>query len=196
MEKLTLIALDLESVLVPEIWPAISNETGIKELAVTSREFPDFHQLTSRRIQILKERNFTVADIQTIVERLEPLNGALDFLNRLTDKYQVVIVSGGLDKFIEPLLKKLGRLTLFSYTLELGNPHEIAGFKALEKHDIVKSLKKPGTRVIAVGDSTLDTKMLEEADKGILFNAPGDVIAAFPQFPSLKTYKELEDEIN
>lgn len=196
MKKHTIVALDFESILVPEIWPVISSETGIKELAVTSREFPDFHELTSRRIQILKERNLKVADIQAITEKLEPLSGAPGFLNKLRKKHQVVIISGGLDKFIDPLIKKLGHSTVFSYTLELENSHEITGFKPLEKHDLVKSFKKPGIRLVAVGDSTLDIKMLEEADEGILFNAPDDVTVAFPQFPSLKTYEELEDEIN
>jgi len=196
MKKHTIVALDSESILIPEIWPVISNETGIKELAATSREFPDFHELTSRRIQILKEHNLTVADIQTIVEKLEPLSGAPEFLDKLREKYQVVIVSGTLDKFITPFLKKLGYPMVFSFFLETDNPHGIVGFKPTEKHEVIKSLKNLGFNVIGVGDSLNDIEMLKESDTSILFQASRETKAEFPELLTSESYEELETLID
>lgn len=194
MSNEAIVALDFESILVPEIWPYIAEQTGIEELRVTSREFPDFDALTERRLNILKEHRVGLSDIQSIIEMLEPLEGARAFLDDLRSKYEVVILSGGLDKFIEPLIRKIGNPPTICYALQT-NPHELAGFKPVYKKEVVRAVKSRGRRVVAVGDSYVDIEMLKEADEGILFNASENIASEYPEFSSVRSYEDLKKRI-
>jgi len=195
MKKPTIIALDLESILVPEIWPTIAKETDIKELSVTSREFPDFNELTKRRLRILRERGLVVDDIRAIVDQLHPLDGASKFLTELRGSYEATILSGGLDKFIKPLVGKLGYPFVFSYFLDVDSSGGAVDFQPLKKTDVTEAFKELGFNVVAVGDSYNDIGMLEIADVGILFNASKKLAAEYPQFPTCDTYESLRDYI-
>ena len=192
MKKPVLIALDFESILVPEIWPVIASETGIEDLKATSREFPDFHELTRRRTKILGDNNLKVAEIQAIVNKLDPLHGALEFLSDIRKEHQVIVISGGLDKFIHPFYKKLNYPTVFTYFLETNEKDEAVDFMPLEKSEVVGAFKEIGYRIIAVGDSSIDVGMLEIADLGIFFNASEKIRGEYPDFPAVNTYEELK----
>jgi len=195
MKRPTIIALDFESILVPEIWPAIAKNTGIEELRATSREFPDFNELTKRRLSILRERSLNVEDIRVIVDKLQPLEGALEFLAELRSIYEVTILSGGLDKFIKPLSGKLGYPFVFSYFLEVDGSGGVIDFQSMEKTNVINAFKELGFNVVAVGDSYNDLDMLEIADVGILFNASRQLATEYPQFPACDIYEDLRGYI-
>ncbi|HEY3230799.1 MAG TPA: bifunctional phosphoserine phosphatase/homoserine phosphotransferase ThrH [Roseiflexaceae bacterium] len=196
--KPTLIATDLEGVLVPEIWIAVAEKTGIERLRLTTRDIPDYDQLMRGRIQILREHKLTLVDIQDVIATIDPLPGALDFLNWARAHSQIIILSDTFYEFAAPLMLKLGHPTLFCNSLAIDQENTIIGYYLRQqdgkKHSVL-ALKGLEFRVLAVGDSYNDTTMLGAADAGILFRPPANVIAEFPQFPVLREYDELRDHI-
>jgi phosphoserine/homoserine phosphotransferase len=190
-------ALDLEGVLVPEIWIAFAEKTGIKELRATTRDIPDYDVLMKQRLRILDEHKLGLPDIQDVIAGIEPLDGALDFVNWLRDRFQVVILSDTFYEFAMPLMKQLGYPALLCHKLETDESGRVVNYRlrqANPKRQAVVALKSLYYRVIATGDSYNDTTMLAEADAGILFHAPDNVIREFPQFPAVHTYDDLKKE--
>ena len=186
--------LDLEGVLVPEIWINVAERTGIAELRRTTRDEPDYDKLMRGRLAILDERKLKLADIQAVIETLEPLDGALAFLDWLREHWQVLILSDTFYQFAQPLMRKLGFPTLFANDLVIDAAGRIAGYRLRQpdqKRQSVERLHELRFQVIAAGDSYNDTNMLRAADAGILFRPPANVIAEFPQFPVTESYAEL-----
>ena len=186
--------LDLEGVLVPEIWINVAERTGIAELRRTTRDEPDYDKLMNGRIAILDRHGLRLADIQKVIGTMDPLEGAPEFLEWLRERFQVIILSDTFDQFSQPLMRKLGWPTLFCNTLEIDASGRIAGYRLRQpngKKKAVAALHALEYRVIAAGDSYNDTAMLAEAEAGILFRPPDNVIAEFPQFPVTRTYAEL-----
>ena len=186
--------LDLEGVLVPEIWINVALRTGIDELKRTTRDEPDYDKLMQQRIGILDRHGLKLADIQRVIGAMEPLEGAEEFLDWLRERFQVLILSDTFDQFSKPLMQKLGWPTLFCNTLEIDASGRIAGYRLRQKDGkrrAVEALQSLAFRVIAAGDSYNDTAMLAAADGGILFRPPDNVVREFPQFPVTKTYDEL-----
>ncbi len=187
--------LDLEGVLVPEIWINVAERTGIAALRRTTRDEPDYDKLMRGRIAILDEHELTLRDIQAVIDTMAPLDGALAFLDWLRSRTQVVILSDTFAEFAQPLMRKLGWPTLFCHSLEVeAASSRIAGYRlriADGKRRAVEALRGINFRVVAAGDSYNDTSMLGAADAGILFRPPANVVADFPQFPVTTTYDEL-----
>ena len=189
-----LIGIDLEGILVPEIWIAVAEKTGIERLRLTTRDIPDYDQLMTGRLQILREHNLSLADIQAVIETLEPLPGALDFANWVRACAPLIILSDTFYEFAQPLIAKLGHPTLFCNSLVVDADKRIVGYQLRQtegKKQAVAAFKGLGFRVLSVGDSYNDTAMLAAADIGILFRPPANVIAEFPQFPVVREYAEL-----
>ncbi|WP_126447404.1 bifunctional phosphoserine phosphatase/homoserine phosphotransferase ThrH [Sulfuricystis multivorans] len=194
-----LVCLDLEGVLVPEIWIEFAERTGIAELRRTTRDEPDYDQLMRYRLDLLKQHELGLPDIQKVIASMGPLPGAKEFLDALRRDYQVIILSDTFYEFAMPLMIQLGMPTLFCHRLET----DAAGFVAAyhlrlpnQKQEAVKRFKELNFRVIAAGDSYNDTAMLAEAHAGILFHPPQNVIAEFPQFPVALSYDALRNEID
>ena len=188
--------LDLEGVLVPEIWINVAERTGIKELRVTTRDISDYDVLMRQRIRILDEHNLKLADIQKVIAGMGPLPGAHEFLNRLREKFQVIILSDTFYDFAAPLMQQLGHPTLLCHRLKIDGNGRVADYHLRmpdQKREAVKALHHLKFKVVAAGDSYNDTAMLAEADAGILFCPPQNVIDEFPQFPVTVTYNELYD---
>jgi len=187
--------LDLEGVLLPEIWIAFAEETGIKELKLTTRDIPDYDKLMQGRLNILEKNNLKLIDIENVIKKLSPLEGAIDFLNWLKSEFQVIILSDTFYQFAGPLMKSLDYPTLFCHELTINKKGSITGYKLRQKDGktkAVSALKKLNFRVIAAGDSYNDTGMLQEADAGILFCPPENVVKEFPQFPVSRNYEEFK----
>ena len=190
-----LACLDLEGVLLPEIWIAFAEETGIKELKLTTRDIPDYDKLMQGRLNILEKNNLKLIDIENVIKKLSPLEGAIDFLNWLKSEFQVIILSDTFYQFAGPLMKSLDYPTLFCHELTINKKGSITGYKLRQKDGktkAVSALKKLNFRVIAAGDSYNDTGMLQEADAGILFCPPENVVKEFPQFPVSRNYEEFK----
>ena len=190
-----LACLDLEGVLLPEIWVKFAEKTGIEELKITTREIPDYDQLMRIRLKILREQNLTIDDIQNVIATLSPLEGAYDFLNWLKSEFQVIILSDTYYEFIGPLMKQLDYPTVFCHSLVIDNNGLITDYKLRQsdqKTKAVKSLQSLNFKVISAGDSYNDTGMLQQADAGILFCPPDKVIKDFPQFPVARDYSEFK----
>lgn len=189
--------LDLEGVLVPEVWIAFAEKTGIDELRATTRDIPDYDVLMRQRLKILDQHGLTLPQIQEVISTLEPLDGAVDFIDWLRERFQVVILSDTFYEFSQPLMRQLGFPTLLCHRLEADKNGRVVDYQlrqANPKRQSVVAFKSLYYRVIAAGDSYNDTTMLAEADKGILFHAPQNVIDEFPQFPSAQTFDELKKE--
>jgi phosphoserine/homoserine phosphotransferase len=189
--------LDLEGVLVPEIWINVAERTGIEELRLTTRDIPDYDQLMTRRLSILEENNLGLPDIQTVIGGMSPLPGAREFLDWLRERAQVVILSDTFYQFAAPLMRQLGWPTLFCHRLEIGEGGRVSNYHLRQKdqkRQAVRAFHQMNFRVIAAGDSYNDTAMLSEADVGILFRPPKNVIEEFPQFPVTRSYDELQME--
>jgi phosphoserine/homoserine phosphotransferase len=187
--------LDLEGVLVPEIWIEFSKRTGIPELARTTRDEPDYDKLMRGRLDILAARRLGLPDIQDVIAGMGPLPGACEFLDWLRERHQVVILSDTFYEFAAPLMRQLGYPTLLCHRLETAPDGRVSGYRIrLEDHKrrTVAALRELSFRTIAAGDSYNDTRMLAEADAGILFHPPENVIREFPQFPVALTYEELK----
>ena len=189
-----LVCLDLEGVLVPEIWVEFSNSTGIEELKLTTRDIADYDLLMSKRLSILGERGLTLSAIQEVIAQLDPLPGAKSFLDGIRMDYQLVILSDTFYEFAYPLMKKLGWPTLMCHKLNISSDGVIDGYQLRQpdpKRQAVKALKSLNYKVLAAGDSYNDTSMLAEADAGFLFRAPDTVVSEFPQYPVTSDYVEL-----
>ena len=189
--------LDLEGVLVPEIWIGFAEKTGITELRATTRDIPDYDVLMKQRLKLLKENNLGLIDIQEVISTMSPMEGAADFVAWLKERFQVVILSDTFYEFSEPLMRQLNFPTLFCHRLIVDSGGVITDYKLRQedpKRQCVKAFHKLNFRVIASGDSYNDTTMLSEAEAGILFRAPSNVVEEFPQYPSVGNYEELKKE--
>ncbi|MBT5104788.1 MAG: bifunctional phosphoserine phosphatase/homoserine phosphotransferase ThrH [Porticoccaceae bacterium] len=189
--------LDLEGVLVPEIWIAFAEKTGIEALKKTTRDEPDYDVLMRYRLDILREHGLGLNEIQEVIATLEPLPGAIDFVDWLRERFQVVILSDTFYEFASPLMKQLGYPTLLCHKLETAEDGTVIDYHLRQvnpKRQAVVGFKSMYYRTIAAGDSYNDTTMLAEADAGILFHAPDNVIAEFPQFPAVQTFADLKNE--
>lgn len=189
--------LDLEGVLVPEIWIEFANKTGIEELKATTRDIPDYDVLMKQRLRILDEHGLKLQDIQEVIATLRPLEGAVEFVDWLRERFQVIILSDTFYEFSQPLMRQLGFPTLFCHRLITDDEGRVVDYKLRQadpKRQSIRALQTIYYRTIAAGDSYNDTTMLAEADAGILFHAPKNVIDEFPQFPAVHTYEDLKKE--
>ncbi len=189
--------LDLEGVLVPEIWIAFAEKTGIEALKKTTRDEPDYDVLMRYRLDILRENGLGLNEIQEVIATLEPLPGAKEFIDWLRERFQVVILSDTFYEFASPLMKQLGYPTLLCHKLESADDGTVVNYnlrQANPKRQAIVGFKSMYYRTIAAGDSYNDTTMLAEADAGILFHAPDNVINEFPQFPAVQTFDDLKRE--
>ena len=189
-----IVCLDLEGVLVPEIWINFAEKTGIEELRLTTRDVPDYDVLMQGRLRILKERGLTLPDIQEVIGSLSPLPGALEFLDSLRAKTQVVILSDTFTEFAQPLMRKLGWPTIFCNNLIVDASGTITGYHLRQKdgkYKAVKALQSIGFTVFAAGDSYNDLTMIKAADKGALFRAPHRILQQEPHLPHAVTYDEF-----
>lgn len=188
--------LDLEGVLVPEIWIDVAERTGIAALRRTTRDEPDYDALMRQRIEILDRHGLRLRDIQDVIGAMSPLEGAPQFLDWLRERAQVIILSDTFEQFSHPLMRKLGFPTLFCNSLEIDASGRIAGYRLRQKdgkRKAVEALRALELRVVAAGDSYNDTTMLGAAHAGILFRPPDNVVREFPQFPVTRSYDELRD---
>ena len=189
--------LDLEGVLVPEIWIEFAKKTGIEELKATTRDIPDYDVLMKQRLRILDENGLKLKDIQEVIATLKPLEGAAEFVDWLRERFQVIILSDTFYEFSQPLMRQLGFPTLFCHRLITDENDRVVDYKLRQadpKRQSIRALQTIYYRTIAAGDSYNDTTMLAEADAGILFHAPQNVIDEFPQFPAVHTYEDLKKE--
>ena len=189
--------LDLEGVLIPEIWIAFAEKTGIEGFNRTTRDEPNYDILMNYRLSLLREHNLGINEIQAVIATLEPLQGAVEFVDWLRERFQVVILSDTFYEFASPLMKPLGYPTLLCHQLECAEDGTVLNYQlrqANPKRQSIVALKSLYYRTIAAGDSYNDTTMLNEADAGILFQAPDNVVNEFPQFPSVHTYEDLKLE--
>ena len=190
-----LACLDLEGVLVPEIWIEFAKRTGIDELRATTRDIPDYDVLMRQRLGLLEQHNLKINDIQEVIATLEPLPGAIEFVDWLRERFQLVILSDTFYEFSQPLMRQLGWPTLFCHRLITDESGAVIDYKLRQadpKRESVKAFHSLNYKVIAAGDSYNDTTMLSEADVGILFHAPQNVIDEFPQFQSVQEYDDLK----
>ena len=191
---MNIVCLDLEGVLVPEIWIAFAKATGIPELERTTRDEPDYDKLMKFRIGILKEHGLGLKEIQETIATIDPMEGAKEFLDELRGLTQVVIISDTFEQFAKPLMEKLGMPTIFCNTLEVAEDGEITGFKMrCEKSKLttVRALQSCGFETIASGDSFNDLAMIEASKAGFLFRTTDQIKADYPQYPAYTTYDEL-----
>ena len=194
MKQQTIVTLDLEGVLVPEIWIAFAEKTGIEQLKLTTRDIPDYDELMTGRLAILNEHGLKLADIQEVIGTLAPLEGAKAFLDELRSITQVVILSDTFLEFAKPLMEQLAWPTIFCHDLEIDREGRVAHYRLRQldqKRKAVAAFRSLNYRVIAAGDSYNDTTMLGEADTGFLFRSPDNVKGEFPQFRSAEKYDEL-----
>ncbi|MFM7532849.1 MAG: bifunctional phosphoserine phosphatase/homoserine phosphotransferase ThrH [Rubrivivax sp.] len=193
------VCLDLEGVLVPEIWIAFAERTGIPELRRTTRDEPDYAKLMRFRIALLRERGLKLADIQAVITGMAPLPGAQPFLEGLRERYQVVILSDTFYEFADPLMRQLGRPTLLCHRLEVDEAGFVTGYRLRQadpKRHAVNAFKSLNFQVLAAGDSFNDTCMLAAADAGFFIHPPESIVAQFPQFPVHHDYASLRASID
>lgn len=192
------VCLDLEGVLVPEIWIGLSEKTGIESLRATTRDIPDYDRLMRQRLEELDKRNMGFQDLKSVAESLEPMDGAREFLDGLRARFQVIILSDTFHELAGALMRKLGWPTLFCNRLEIEDSGRISGYRLRQEHpkrEAVKALKSLNYRVLAVGDSYNDLSMLAEADAGILFRPPENVIRDAPGYVVTEDYPGLSDAL-
>ena len=191
---MNIVCLDLEGVLVPEIWIAFAEETGIPELKKTTRDEPDYDKLMNYRLKILKEHGLGLKEIQETIAKIDPMPGAKEFLDELRSMTQVIIISDTFTQFAKPLMEKLGWPTIFCNSLEVADNGEITGFKMRienSKLTTVKALQSIGYETIASGDSYNDLGMIEASKAGFLFKSTDKIKADHPELPAYETYDEL-----
>jgi len=191
--KQSIVTLDMEGVLTPEIWIAVAERTGIPALRRTTRDEPDYDKLMLDRIAILDRHGITLTKIQDVIGGLSPLPGATEFLDELRRRVQVIILSDTFEQFADPFMRQFGRPALFCHRLVVENDR-IAGYQlrmADQKRQAVAALQSLNYNVVAAGDSFNDTTMLAQANHGFLFHAPENIARQFPQFPALDDYSEL-----
>ncbi len=188
------LCLDLEGVLVPEVWQAVARETGIDALNKTTRDIPVYDDLMQYRLDVLAQHDVTMSLIQGEIDKLDPLPGAVDFLAWARERFQVAIISDTFYEFAAPLMRKLGHPMLLCHKLEIDDDR-IVGYRIRQpdpKRQSVRAFKALKYRVLAAGDSFNDVSMLEEADRGVFFSAPENVTAQFPQYATTQSYAELQ----
>lgn len=193
-----IVCLDLEGVLVPEIWIEFAKRTDIPGLSRTTRDDPDYDRLMKYRLGILSDRKLGLPDIQKVIAEMGPMPGAREFIDWLRERYQVIILSDTFYEFAMPLMKQLGYPALFCHKLETNQSGMLVNYHLRmpnQKQEAVRRLKELNFRVIAAGDSYNDTAMLGEAHAGILFHPPENVVREFPQFPVTMNYQELKAAI-
>lgn len=193
-----IVCLDLEGVLVPEIWIAFAEKTGIPELKATTRDYSDYDELMQMRLGVLDKHNLGLNDINEVISNIAPLAGAKAFLDKIRDEYQLVILSDTFYEFGMPLMRQLGLPTLFCHRLETDANGKIINYKLRltdHKRKAVEAFKQLNFNIVAAGDSYNDTTMLKAADTGILFRAPQNVIEEFPQYQSAVEYADLYNKI-
>ena len=191
---INIVCLDMEGVLVPEIWIAFSEASGIPELRRTTRDEPDYNKLMNFRLNILKEHGLGLKQIQDTIATIDPMEGAKEFLDELRATVQTIVISDTFEQFAQPLMKKLDWPTLFCNTLEVGEDGMITGFRMRcpqSKLTTVKALQSCGFDTIASGDSYNDMGMIQASKAGFLFRAPENVIKEFPQYPAFTEYSDL-----
>ncbi len=191
----TLIAMDLEGVFTPEIWIAVAEKTGVAELRLTTRDIPNYDTLMKNRLRLLEEHGLALHDIQAVIGEMQPLPGAVELLNWARSVSQLIILTDSYYEFIAPLKAKLGNPTIFCNSLEVDERNHITNYRLRQrdgKKQAVLAFKGLGFRVIAGGDSYNDVAMLREADHGLLFRPPANVVAEFPQYPVFTGYAELQ----
>ncbi|MFW5635590.1 MAG: bifunctional phosphoserine phosphatase/homoserine phosphotransferase ThrH [Thermodesulfobacteriota bacterium] len=190
-----IVCSDLEGVFVPEIWINVAEKTGIEELRLTTRDIADYNELMQKRLSILDRHNIKLGDITRVIDEMEPLPGAVDFLNWLRERSQVIIVSDTYVQFAGPLMRQLGWPTLFCHTLLVAPDGTISDYRLRQedgKRKSVEAMQGLNFHVIAMGDSYNDISMLKAADEGILFRPPENVVSEFPQFPVAREYEDLK----
>jgi len=198
-EFMYILASDLEGVFVPEIWINVAEKTGIKELRLTTRDISDYDVLMKKRLKILDENNLKIQDIQNVINQMDPLDGAVDFLDWARNKTQLIVVSDTFIQFAGPLMKKLKNPTLFCNSLIIEPDGKISGYSLRQadgKRHVALALKMLNFKVIAMGDSYNDISMIKEADHGILFRPPENVIKEYPEIPVVNQYDEIKKELN
>lgn len=191
-----IVCLDLEGVLIPEIWIEFAEETGIDELRATTRDIPDYDELMQQRLRLLDEHDLKLPQIQDVIARLAPLPGAREFLDRLREQYQVIILSDTYYEFANPLMRQLAWPTLFCHRLEVAESGQVTNYLLRQKdpkRQSVKALKQLNYTVFAAGDSYNDTTMLEESHAGFLFKSPQNVRDEFPQYRFTDDYDTLRN---
>jgi phosphoserine/homoserine phosphotransferase len=190
-----IVCSDLEGVFVPEVWINVAEKTGIPELRLTTRDVPDYNVLMKSRIKILKEKGLKLKDIQNVIAQIRPLEGALEFIDWLKERTQLIVVSDTFIQFADPLMKQLGRPTLFCHSLVIDDDNMIIDYKLRQKDPKKKTaeaLQGMNYQVIGMGDSYNDVSMLRQAEVGILFRPPDNVIKDYPQLPVVQDYEELK----
>jgi len=198
MQKPVIVCLDLEGVLVPEIWINVALRTGLEELKITTREMPDYDKLMRQRLAILDRNNLKISDIQEVIGTMGPMEGATEFIRWLHDRCQVIILSDTFYQFAFPLMKQLSFPTLFCNQLEIDAAGRIANYHMRmqnQKKHSVAAFKSLNFFTMAAGDAYNDTAMLGEADAGFFFRPPDHLPKEFPQFPVTHTYGELQDRL-
>ena len=194
MSDMNIVCLDMEGVLVPEIWIAFAEESGIPELKKTTRDEPEYDKLMRYRLDILKQHGLGLKEVQETIAKIEPMDGAKEFLDELRSLTQVIILSDTFTQFAGPLMKKLGMPTIFCNTLEVAEDGEITGFRMRvenSKLTTVKALQSIGFETIASGDSYNDLGMIKASKAGFLFKSTDKIKADYPELPAYETYDEL-----
>lgn len=194
-----IVCLDLEGVLIPEIWIEFAHQSGIAELTRTTRDEPDYDTLMRFRLEALRQHKMGLPDVQNVIAAMKPLPGAQEFLDGLRERYQVVILSDTFYEFARPLMRQLGWPTLFCHSLETDAHGFVTGYRLRmpnQKQEAVKRFRELNFRIVAAGDSYNDIAMLNEAEAGILYCPPPQVIREFPQFPVTSDYPALRREID
>lgn len=190
---------DLEGIWVPEVWINVALHTGIDELKLTTRDIKDYDELMQYRLKILKQHGLKLRDIQNVIGKIKPLEGAVEMINWLKEITRFVVVSDTFVEFADPLMKQLGRPVLFCHSLTVDEDNNITGYNLRQKdpkRKVIQALKSLQYEVIAFGDSYNDISMLKEADKSILFRPPQNVIDDYPEFPVAHEFKELKTILN
>lgn len=194
-----IVCLDLEGVLIPEIWIAFADRTGIAELRRTTRDEPDYDVLMKYRLDILARHGLGLPQIQEVISGMTPMEGAREFVDALRERYQLVILSDTFYEFAHPFMRQLGWPTLFCHSLEADDNGRLVNYHLRmpdQKREAVKRFKELNFKVVAAGDSYNDTAMLGEAHGGILFHPPENVVREFPQYPVVRDYDSLRAEID
>ncbi|MFO0775529.1 MAG: bifunctional phosphoserine phosphatase/homoserine phosphotransferase ThrH [Nitrospiraceae bacterium] len=196
MQQPVIVCLDLEGVLVSEIWVNLAIKTGIEELKITTREMPDYDKLMQQRLAILDRHKLTIRDLQDVIDKMGPMEGAVDFIAWLRERCQVVILSDTFYQFAKPLMRQLGHPTIFCHQLDIDPAGRIEHYRLRmpnQKKHAVAAFKSLNFFTMAAGDAYNDTAMLGEAHAGFFFRPPAHLPAEFPQFPVTQTYAELQE---
>ncbi len=189
---------DLEGVFVPEIWINVSKHTGIDELKLTTRDISDYDVLMKRRLEILRQHKLTIHDIQHVISYIKPLQGAIELVYWIRNQMQLILVSDTFTEFAEPLVEKLGKPTLFCHNLTIDHLGNISDYNLRQpeaKKNVVKAIQSLNYKVIAIGDSYNDISMLYQADRGVLYKPPQNVINDHSDLPVVESYDQLKDFI-